>query len=281
MDNKQNLSKHSKKFTVLVYALLITLLINVLFYSLLRENAKSEFQQVGNALTKEVSQSLKMWISEQRKMAGIVALSAPISEWAAAPADEIQKTQVTRYLRMVLGRYNQFENISISRFKNPNQPWKTPENGAYALEGYEVGTDSSAIVAFEDTGTVEPILDGKSYYISSIMKSSISGKPIFYFSIPLTRNNEILGVITFSVKMSYFTESIIEPVRYKNTGYLFFIDDRGETIAHANASYVLSNEAYLTEIVNQLLSPLKLGENYFRGKFSRGVETLLWQFIRT
>lgn len=267
MDNKERLNKPNRRFNLLVYALLITLLINVLFYSLLRENANDEFRQVGNALTKEVSQSLKMWVSEQRKMAGIVSLSAPVTEWAVAPTDDVRKTQITRYLRMLIGRYNQFENISISRFKNPSQPWMTPDNGVYALDCYEVGTDPESIVPFEDTGTVEPILDGKSYYISSIVKSSVSGKPIFYFSIPLTRNNEILGLITFSVKMSYFTESIIEPVKYKNTGYLFFIDDRGETIAHANASYVLSNEAYLTDIVNQLLSPLKLGENYFRGKF--------------
>lgn len=267
MDNKQNANKNNRKSTIVIYALVITLLINVLSYSLLRENANAEFRQVGSALTKEVSQSLKMWVSEQRKMAGIVSLSSPISEWAVDPTNEDRKAQVSRYLRMIISRYNQFENISIKRFKNPNQPWMTPENGTYALDGYEVGTDPESIVPFEDTGTVEPILDGKSYYVSSILKSQVTGKPIFYFSIPLTRNSEMIGLITFSVKMSYFTESIIEPLRYKNTGYLFFIDDRGETIAHANASYVLSNEAYLTDIVNQLLSPLKIGDNYFRGKF--------------
>ncbi len=45
------------------------------------------------------------------------------------------------------------------------------------------------------------------------------------------------------------------------------IDDRGETIAHINPNYILSDEQYLIDIVNRILSPLKLGDIFFSGKF--------------
>lgn len=266
-NNEEIFQKESKKSKLIIYVLLLTLLVNVVFYGLMRQNAKDEFQQVGIALTKEVSQSLKIWVNEQRKMASIISISSPITEWIENPDDVENQEKVSRYLRLVISRYHQFENVSINRLKKPDQPWLNPNTGKYELDCYRVGSDPQSIVKFEDTETVEPILEGKSYYLSSIVKSSITGKPIFYFSIPITRNNEILGMITFSIKMSYFTESIIEPIKYRDTGYLFFIDDRGETIAHANSSYILSDATYLTDIVNQLLSPLKLGENYFRGRF--------------
>lgn len=265
--NNRKFRKENIKSRLLLYALIITFLINVIFYVIMRQYAVEEFQQVGSALTNEVSQSLKMWMNEHRKMASMVGLATPIAEWGEEPSNKAFEKSVSRYLRILTGRYNQFENISISRFKNPEQPWLSPETGRYELDCYRVGSDPKAIINFEETGTIQAILDGKDYYVSSIVKSKETGKPIFYYSIPLTQQNKVIGMITFSLKMSYFTEALVQNVSYSNTGYLFFIDDRGETIAHINSSYILSDATYLEDTVNELLGPLKIGETDFRGQF--------------
>lgn len=250
-----------------LYALGFALVLNILFYGLMRQNAIDEFKQVGSAITKEANQGLKIWISEQRKVASLVAISPSIQAWVEAPNRVENNTEAIRYLRAVITRFSQFENVSIERIKNPKQPWKNPDTGLYELDSFIISGQEQAIEAIENSGTIEAILAGKSYYISSITRSVDTRKPIFYFSIPIMKNNEILGIITFTVKMSYFTDALIHNVSYRQTGYMFLVDDRGETIAHVNTSYILSDEKYLVDIVNELLTPLKIGDSYFRGKF--------------
>lgn len=257
----------NKKSRWPVYALGFAVVLNIFFYGLMRLNASQEFAAVGAALTKEASQGLKIWIFEQRKVASLVSVSAQVQHWIDQPENPKYAEEVSRYLRSVISRYNQFENICIERFIDPKQPWKTPEDGFYDLNSYTISGQAAHTDAFINAGTVEAVLDGKSYYVSSILKSDESGKPIFYFSIPISKNNEILGIMTFHVKMSDFTNMLIQNIRYRQTGYLFVVDDRGETIAHANSSYVLSDEKYLVDIVNELLLPLKTGQNFFKGRF--------------
>ncbi len=270
MKAKEEQSKLKKPIWPL-YALAFTFVLNLVFYGLMRHNADEEFQQIGQVITKEASQSFKIWIEEQRKIASLFVLSTPMQDWLEVPASNSLKATVDpkliRYVRNVVSRFNQFENISVEKFENSKQPWDTLESGLYELKGSRISAHEFKLDQLTSSGSFEAILQGKAYFISSIFKSEETGKPIFYYSIPIMKNNEIIGITTLTVRMSYFTDALIQDVTYRQTGYLLFVDDRGETIAHTMESYILSNEKYLKDIVNELLTSLKIKDNYFRGNF--------------
>lgn len=256
-----------KQFKWARYALLIALVVNLVFYGLFHYSAIYEFKQVGEALTNEISQSLKIWMGEQRKIASLVSVATPLQDWMANPNNLSAKKEASRYLRSVTSRFNQYESLRLDLLREPEKPWKDLDSGKQGLNSQVIAIGESESEAVVEDHWVDQILSGKSYYVSAIFKSEDSGKPVFYYSVPIIRNNQVHGILTFKVKMANYTELIFKNIGYKHSGYLFMIDDRGETIAHVNPNYVLSDEQYLIDIVNRILTPLKLGDTFFSGKF--------------
>lgn len=256
-----------KQFKWARYALLIALVVNLIFYGLFHYSAIYEFKQVGQALTNEVSQSLKIWMGEQRKIASLVTVATPLQDWMANPNDLSAKKEASRYLRSVASRFNQYESLRLDLLSDPEKPWKDLATGKQQLDSQVIAIGEAETEDFAEDKWIDQILSGKSYYVSAIFKSEDTGKPVFYYSVPIIRNNQVHGILSFKVKMAYYTELIFKNIGYKHSGYLFMIDDRGETIAHINPNYILSDEQYLIDIVNRILTPLKLGDTFFSGKF--------------
>lgn len=258
---------NSKPFKWTRYALLIALIVNLIFYGLFHFSAIYEFKQVGEALTNEVSQSIRIWMGEQRKIASLLTVAPPLQEWMLHTSSAQVRNEANRYLRSVATRFNQYESIRLDVISNPDKPWKESVAGMLTLDSQTIAVGQSDTKALEESNWLDQILSGKSYYISGIFKSEDTGKPVFYYSMPIIRNNQVQGVLSFKIKMTYYTELLFKNVGYKHSGYLFMIDDDGETIAHINQNYILSDEQYLIDIANRILSPLKLGNNFFSGKF--------------
>lgn len=257
----------SKPFRWTRYALLIALIVNMIFYGLFHYSAIYEFKQVGEALTSEVGQSIRIWIGEQRKIASLLTVAPPLQAWLTDTANLEVKNEASRYLRSVATRFNQYESIRLDVLNNPEKPWLDSDADAPVLDSQAIAIGPSDMKSLVENNWVDQILSGKSYYISSIFKSEDTEKPVFYYGVPIIRNNQVQGILSFRIKMSYYTELIFKNVGYKHSGYLFMIDGHGETIAHINQNYILSDEQYLIDIANRILAPLKLGDNFFTGKF--------------
>ncbi len=255
-----------KKFKWGRYAVLIAVVINLIFFALFHQSALEEFKQAGEALTNEASQSLKIWVGEQRKISSLISVSDPIQNWMSHSNDQGAEQEAYRYLRGVVSRFNQYESIRVDLLQDSKKPWKIDNTNNKLLDSKFIIVGETGNKVFSEDEWLEEVLSGKSYYISSIFKSEDTNKPVFYYSIPIIRNNQVQALLTFKVKMNYYTELVFQNIGYKNTGYLFMIDERGETIAHINPNYVLSDEQYLISIVNRILMPLKLGDGFFSGK---------------
>lgn len=258
---------NSRPFKWTRYAVLIALIVNLIFYGLFHYSAIYEFKQVGEALTNEVSQSIRIWMGEQRKIASLLTVAPSLQEWMIHTDSVRARNEANRYLRSVATRFNQYESIRLDVLNNPEKPWRDIDSNVLALDSQVVSVGQSDAKALLENNWLDQILSGKSYYISGIFKSEDTGKPVFYYSMPIIRNNQVQGILSFKVKMSYYTDLIFKNAGYKHSGYLFMIDADGETIAHVNQNYILSDEQYLIDIVNRILMPLKLGDNFFSGKF--------------
>lgn len=258
------LSKYKWFYLVLV----LIMLTNSVFYFIVRDQNKKDFMEIGSIMTMQASKSLELGIENQQKLSSLIIRSHEVLDWIIKPTDDSSTDVLSAYLSNIISQYPQYENIQVMRFTDPKQLWSSLENGEYKLDGMTLrARPDQQYIAMEDTGTVEAFSDKRPYYISSIFSIEPEGDPLFYFSVPLILNQEMRGILTFTVKLSALTDLMINQLEYGKTGYLFLIDDRGKTIAHKNTNFILNDEYYLQDIVNNLLSHLNITESYFRGNF--------------
>jgi methyl-accepting chemotaxis protein len=77
-------------------------------------------------------------------------------------------------------------------------------------------------------------------FISDVLKSKVTGMPIFVISAPVMQYEESVGgVLAGSVPMAYFSKAFIEPVKIGKTGYAYMYDSDGLIIAHPDKENIL------------------------------------------
>lgn len=244
------------------------LIINLSFWIALRHYEVEEFTDVGKTFTKGVDESLRLWMLQQVQLGKTLVNAPEIADKAIQKGRTKAKKDATKkWLSSVVNTTPQLENLEIYSFNKPNAPWQNVSSGEYALDSDYISARDVKGVPIEDSGAVEQLLTGSPYYISSIMATAEQSKPIFYLSIPIKKDGQILGILNMVVKLSSISEPLINSSTYEETGYMFLIDDRGETIAHKMNSYVLSDEVYLQDIVNKLLVSLNFGNSVFEAEF--------------
>lgn len=250
----------------IVASIIVTVSFSLLFGFYLRRVEKSSFIEVGKTLTETSNQSIKLWLDQQRKLGQNLLFFDEVKRWENDPLDQENQRRLVKTLGIIVGRFNQLDNVQVLLLKDSDSPWGN-QNGNFELSAYRLSArEVSEERILEETGAAEAILEQKPYYISAIY-SDKEQKPIFDLTLPISKDNQVVGMINLTLKFSNLTDAIINRVQYKQSAYLFLIDDRGETIAHKNSSYVLSDADYLQDIVNKLLTHLNQGDNLFRGNF--------------
>lgn len=257
----------NKRMRFIIASIVMTVSFSLLFGFYLRQVEKASFIEVGKTVTESSNQSVKLWLDQQRKLGQNILSFDDVKRWQASPQNQEIQQKLMRSLGILVGRFNQLENIQIILFKNSVKPWETNNSGTFKLDAYRTSAREQADQRIvEETGAAEAILEQKPYYLSAIY-SDKQQKPVFDLTLPISKDNEVVGMLSITLRFSNLTDAIINKVQYKQSGYLFLIDDRGETIAHKNTSYVLSDADYLQDIVNKLLTHLNQGDNLFRGNF--------------
>lgn len=268
-----------KRMRFIVASIIVTVSFSLLFGFYIRHVEKTSFIETGKTLTESSNQSIKLWLDQQRRLGLNILSFEEVKSWQQDPLNPEFERRLAKSLGLLVGRFNQLENVQVMLFKNKLNPWGESASGKYSLSAYKVSaretTDSRVL---EETGAAQNILEQKPYYISAIY-SDKDLKPIFDLTLPISKDNQIIGLLNLTIKFSNLTDAIINRVQYKQSGYLFLIDDRGETIAHRNSSYVLSDADYLQDVVNKLLTHLNYGDNLFRGNFQG--DTKLYYGVKT
>ena len=91
--------------------------------------------------------------------------------------------------------------------------------------------------------------------ISKIIKSRVSGEPIFVIAIPIDVLGETGGVLTAAVQLKKFSDKYVSPVKVGQEGYAYMVDDQGLMLAHPDTEQILklniSDFPWGKEIISQ------------------------------
>lgn len=92
------------------------------------------------------------------------------------------------------------------------------------------------------------IMNGEEYSVYGPYESSIDGRLLVKYSVPIKYNNEIEGILCLVKEGDNFSE-LIQDIDYLNTGYAIIMDSEGTIVA-----------ADKKELVENLFNPIELSE---------------------
>ncbi len=75
--------------------------------------------------------------------------------------------------------------------------------------------------------------------ISKIIKSRVSGEPIFVIAMPVKISGKTGGVLTAAVQLKKFSDKYVSPVKVGREGYAYMVDNNGLILAHPDTEQIL------------------------------------------
>jgi methyl-accepting chemotaxis protein len=236
----------SKKFTFVVFFLLIFLLIitGTVIFIIEKNDALKKQYIIGNNLVKHIGYALENWVFDQIRIAKTIAINEDIIALSKNPGDENLRQKVKRKLLKIHSIYEQAEAIDICpKLKNGERITKIINGKVINISSGQilVSTVGEHVVGLGGQDHAMAVVDGgKDYSISEVYPSFTNGKPIFVITVPVKDAGEIGGAVAFVIKIKFFSNRFLQGNKVGKIGYLFMIDDRGALIAHPNEKLIMS-----------------------------------------
>ena len=98
-----------------------------------------------------------------------------------------------------------------------------------SIAGKSVGIELSQIDGFKKN--VEKALV-KEVWISDVMKSPATGRPVCLVTAPIIEGDTVIGIIGTPIEVSYFSDMFVSKFKIADTGYIFLLDSSGVVLAH-------------------------------------------------
>ncbi len=221
--------KLSLKYRFLVPTVLLILIgfgiLTVVSYYNVR---KALFQSVETGLvqlSRSTSRNIELWVTDIRL--NIVSWSR--IEWFrnsledSAPGLAARKSAEDEFKR-IKEDYGYFEAINVADPRGEILASAPPEIAGKVKVG--------------DREYFKQSMAGK-VFISGVVKSKATGRPVFVVSAPVSKDNKAVGVLFGVVDVEFFTKSFIDSIEVGETGYAVVADPKGAIIAHPDRSQIL------------------------------------------
>lgn len=182
------------------------------------------------------------------------------------------------------GAFQKMANLELSQLKNDYEFY----------EIINVANDKGEVIASsdEDIGIGQTVQDREYFkealkgniFISGILRSSGTGKPVFVVSAPVSQETFNAGVIFGVIDLDYFTDSFISPFKIGETGYIFIADSHGLILSHPDKSNIMeidiSKFDYGRKILNKEQNIINFTENNEQKIAAhQDYERMGWNFI--
>lgn len=267
-------SKSNKKINLIIKIIIPFLIVfsvsSYYIYTQKKNNLEYAFYEMGKNYTGHVSLALEDWIDNQVEIVKSMAEDYRVIDACANPDNEEIVLEANKYLLTVQKRYPYYENLPLVSTTGKeikvkvNGEIKTVTDGYFFTDTVDGVTIGKGGISFS---YIKEIMDGKDYFISEVYPSILRGNPIFVISVPVKKNNVLVGIAMISPQIEYFTERYINRFMYEKTGHLFFLDSRGLIVAHKNQELILSKDKKLKKTIDGVLTELLDGEKYFNMSF--------------
>ncbi|MDY6790888.1 MAG: methyl-accepting chemotaxis protein [Thermodesulfobacteriota bacterium] len=247
----------------------------VVIYIIQSEAQEKAIEVTAQKTVEETSIALVNWIDDQVRMAQMIAGDPRVIEALTNPKDPKVVHQANEYLQSIHNRFPYYENLPLAVKMTGGRSFEVKVNGK--KKTIKDGTFLTDTVGGKTIGKCGPhfsyikaVYEGKKFFISQVYPSILRGNPIFVISAPVrAKSGKLIGVAVVAPQMSYFTEIFIDKIKVGETGYLFFVDDRGMLIAHPNKDMILKKD--VVETIQPITSKLFSQDSEFI-KFNESFE---------
>ena len=109
-------------------------------------------------------------------------------------------------------------------------------------KGEIVAASDASVVGTSKVGAREffrTSIAGKEF-VSAVEKSSVSGQPVFFVSVPIKERDNVVGVLAGILDVNYFSGKFIDPVKIGKGGYAYLFKEDGMVISHPEKSNIMS-----------------------------------------
>ncbi|SDU36003.1 methyl-accepting chemotaxis protein [Desulfobacula phenolica] len=228
--------------------ILCLILMSVLSYmkssKALENSIASQLEYVSGSISKQVGN----WIMERKNDLNNFSEETIFAD-ASNPSSKDESIQSTANRRLEKIKRNNtfFELISIA------------DPGGIIIASSETGMIGSMNVS--NRSYFKEALSGN-ISVSEVIKSKVSGNPVFCISSPVKQNNTIVGVLFGAINLNHFTKEFVDSEKVGETGYAYISSNEGIILAHPDKSKILTLDISQYDFGRQMLKQKKGLINY-------------------
>lgn len=202
--------------------------ISVVSYQKAKNALEERTRNMLDQLAQSTGRLIDLWVRDQTmSVIGLTEQKGVRMALRGSPEAASDRQELNQQLAKMKSRLGYFEDINLVDSSGEILASSTPQI---------IGKVNSS-----DREYFKVAMSGK-VYVSKVLVSRVSGKPVFFLSAPVQMDGGVGGIILGVVDISRFSEQFISPIRVAETGYAFILDRDGEFIAHPDISTILETD---------------------------------------
>ncbi len=184
---------------------------------------KEQMQNIAQGMSKQIDVKVADLTRTFRTLAGRNVVRALLAEQDAAAADNGVQAEAA-LLQMMQDYPGEFEFLAV------------------------IGGDGGALVASRQDLVGQLNVADRGYFRDNlagkvgleVVKGRVTGDPVLVLSVPVTEKGRTVGACIGAVRIGYFAEQYVSPVKVAERGYAYLVDETGTFLAHPDAKRILN-----------------------------------------
>lgn len=209
----------------------------------LRHMVEEQLSQISSSMAKQID----TWLIDLK--ADTEQLSRQ-KVFASVLEDKNSVTEINATLESIKNRYGVYEFLGITDSKGLTIACSIPS---------QVG-----VLNVKDRSYFKDALKGKTV-ISEVVKSKVSGNPIFVIASPIKVDGQIKGMFFSVVDLAIFNSNFIDPIKIGDRGYAYIMQENGVIISYPIKEKILDLDLSAYDFGDEMLK-IKNGYQVYEWK---------------
>ncbi len=179
------------------------------------------------SMTKNLSAQIGAWIHDLQADLKVQSQQAIYTNLASQEVpDEASAQATSEHMKQFIDHYTVYASLGLTDSKGTVIAHSNPK---------VIGLDLSS------RGYFKKGMQGQAS-ITDVLKSKVTGNPVFNLAEPLKHNGKVVGVLYSSIELSKFSDEFIASIKVGSEGYAYMTDKSGVVSAHPNPDEILKTD---------------------------------------
>jgi len=189
------------------------------------DNAWREINEKHRLLAMNLATPIQIYMEDKRRMMGILSRSVAQGLNQGASYQQLHEN-----LRGVSRFLDDFQSLSLVDPHGASRCIRLQSNPA-------INPVARFPRIYQNNNTIRKAIDTKSWEISSVERSSISGNPTILMAFPITIGGKVVSVLVGELKLDEI-EKLRNNIHFGKRGHSAIVDNKGRVVAHPNPAWV-------------------------------------------